>query len=220
MEVDGFESTIEEPRIVTEQFFVISDDDKHDQYFTYQVQKLIADYFSSISYNVHTMHEFCDGCSCQYKSRHCFGNLKQSLSDLGYSRLVRNFFETSHAKGPQDAAGGLIKNQTDLAVLRGTVTVQNGKDLFMFASSKLKNHKSSDNKQRLFRYTESIDRNFPMHFKPIPKIRAIHQTIVNSDGISARSLSCYTCTKCLSGNYSECELVNITGQFSELDIVP
>ena len=55
----------------------------------------------------------------------------------------------------------------------------------MFASSKLKNHKSSDNKQRLFRYTEIIDRNFPMHFKPIPKIRAIHQTIVNSDGISA-----------------------------------
>ena len=90
----------------------------------------------------------------------------------------------------------------------------------MFASSKLKNHKSSDNKQRLFRYTESIDRNFPMHFKPIPKIRAIHQTIINSDGISAMSLSCYTCTKCLSGNYSECELVNITGQFSELDIVP
>jgi hypothetical protein len=50
----------------------------------------------------------------------------------------------------------------------------------MFASSKLKNHKSSDNKQRLFRYTEIIDRNFAMHFKPIPKIRAIHQTIVNS----------------------------------------
>ena len=90
----------------------------------------------------------------------------------------------------------------------------------MFASSKLKNHKSSDNKQRLFRYTEIIDRNFPMHFKPIPKIRAIHQTIINSDGISAMSLSCYTCTKCLSVNYSECELVNITGQFSELDIVP
>ena len=43
---------------------MISDDDKHDkhdQYFTNQVQKLIADYFSSISYNVHTMHEFCDG---------------------------------------------------------------------------------------------------------------------------------------------------------------
>jgi hypothetical protein len=59
-----------------------------------------------------------------------------------------------------------------------------------------------------------------MHIKPIPKIHAIHQTIVNIDGISARSLSCYTYTKCLSGNYSECELVNITGQFSELDIVP
>jgi hypothetical protein len=59
--------------------------------------------------------------------------------------------------------------------------------------------------------------NFPMHFKPIPKIRAIHQTIINSDGISAMSLSCYTCTKCLSVNYSECELVNISCQFSEIE---
>jgi hypothetical protein len=89
-----------------------------------------------------------------------------------------------------------LKNQPDLTVLRGTVTIQNGKDLFMFASSKLKNHKSSDNKQRLFRYTEIIDRNFPMHFKPISKIRAIHQTIVNSDGISTRSLS-YLKSRCL-----------------------
>lgn len=49
-------------------FFVISDDDKHDQYFTYQVQKLIADYFSSISYNVHTTHEFTTGAVVNIKA--------------------------------------------------------------------------------------------------------------------------------------------------------
>jgi hypothetical protein len=48
------------------------------------------------------MHEFCQS---QYKSRNCVGNIVESFQDLGYSKLVRNFFESSHGRGPQDAAG-------------------------------------------------------------------------------------------------------------------
>lgn len=84
-----------------------------DQHFTHYCQKLISDYLKSISYEVKTMHEFCDGCAAQYKSRHCFGDLSDSLSEFCYQKLIRNFFETSHAKGPQDAAGGFLKNQAD-----------------------------------------------------------------------------------------------------------
>jgi hypothetical protein len=38
-----------------------------------------------------------------------------------YDLFKRNYFETSHAKskGPQDAAGGFLKNPVDLAVYRG-----------------------------------------------------------------------------------------------------
>jgi hypothetical protein len=65
------------------------------------------------------MHELCDGCACQYKGRHCFGDLASSTREFCYQRIIRIFFETSHAKGPQDTAGGLLKNQADMAIIRG-----------------------------------------------------------------------------------------------------
>lgn len=30
------------------------------------------------------MHEFTDGCSAQYKSRHSLGDLSRTVSELGY----------------------------------------------------------------------------------------------------------------------------------------
>ena len=62
------------------------------------------------------MHEFTDGCASQYKSRHCFGDLSFGKVDFGYE-IIRNYFETSHAKGVQYAAGGSIKNQADMQLL-------------------------------------------------------------------------------------------------------
>ena len=41
-------------------------------------------------------------------------------------------------KGPQDAAGGFIKRQADIAVLRGNTIIQNAKDLFSFCNNDLK----------------------------------------------------------------------------------
>ena len=45
--------------------------------------------------------------------------LSNTFQDLRYSKLVRNFFESSHGRGPQDAAGGLLKNKADMAVVVG-----------------------------------------------------------------------------------------------------
>jgi hypothetical protein len=59
-------------------------------------------------------------------------------------------FETSHAKGPQDAAGGLIKRQADIAVLRGNTIIQNAKDLFSFCNNDLKEPRSALFKRRIF----------------------------------------------------------------------
>ena len=87
------------------------------------------------------MHEFCDGCAAQHKSRHCFGEVSESVSEFGYTKIIRNFFETSHAKGPQDAAGGFFKNQADLAVVRGQYLNKNAENLFQFAQEKLQNPK-------------------------------------------------------------------------------
>lgn len=111
LDVDEESSTPDDPNIVCEHFYVISPDDKHDQHFVHHVQTFISHYLQSINYSVTTMHEFCDGCQSQYKSRNCVGNIAESFQDLGYSKLVRNFFESSHGKGPQNAAGGLLKKK-------------------------------------------------------------------------------------------------------------
>jgi hypothetical protein len=46
LEVDGVESLPDIPFMVTEHFFMISPDDKHDQFFTKKVQNLIRDYLN------------------------------------------------------------------------------------------------------------------------------------------------------------------------------
>ncbi|CAC5416205.1 unnamed protein product [Mytilus coruscus] len=132
LEYDGKDSTAEEPNIITEQFFVISPDQKHDHHYTHCVQNLVSEYLKSINCEISVMHEFTDGCSSQYKSRHCMGDVSYSCSDFGYAKILRNYFETSHARGPQDAAGGFIKKQADLAVIRGTHVIQSSSDLFDF----------------------------------------------------------------------------------------
>jgi hypothetical protein len=99
LEYDGIQSTEDDPEIITEAFHVISPDQQHDHHFVHQVQSLVNDHLKSISYQVETMHEFTDGCCCQYKSRHCFGDMCSACSEFGYKRFIRNYFETAHAKG-------------------------------------------------------------------------------------------------------------------------
>ena len=110
LEYDHVDSTEENPNIVAEHFFVVSPDPVHDNHFTYQIQKMISEYLESISYNTEVMHEFTDGCQTQYKSRHCMAYISESCSRLKCKQIVRNYFESSHGKGPQDAAGGSVKH--------------------------------------------------------------------------------------------------------------
>ncbi|XP_071122993.1 uncharacterized protein [Mytilus edulis] len=176
LEYDGIDSNENYPNIITEHFLVISPDQKHDHHFTHEVQKLIRDYLISISCDVSVMHEFTDGCSAQYKSRHCIGDISYGCSDLGYDKIVRNFFETSHARRPQDAAGGYIKKQADLSIIRGQRVIQSARNLYDFASENLcKTSEDAKCSRRIFRYIETINRNRNRYFKPVNKNRNIHQ---------------------------------------------
>lgn len=98
-DVDGEDSTPDSPKIVTEHLFVISPDLKHDHHFVHHCRTLVAKYLIEIRYPVKMMHEWTDGGSTQYKSRHCMGDTSHSVADFGYP-TIRNYFETSHAKGP------------------------------------------------------------------------------------------------------------------------
>ena len=49
-EIDGHESTDDDPSIISELFFEISPDVQHDQFYrTYTVQKMIKEYLDSVS---------------------------------------------------------------------------------------------------------------------------------------------------------------------------
>ena len=112
-DVDGVESTIEDPAIITEHIFVISPDTKHDHHSVHQVRELVAGYLKEMKYDVEVMHEWTDGCSVQYKSQHCMGDVSFSNADFDY-RTIRNYFGTSHAKGPQDGVGANLMPKTSL----------------------------------------------------------------------------------------------------------
>ena len=69
----------------------------------------MAEYLEDIKYDVEVMHEWTDGCSAQYKSRHCTGDVSFSNSDFGYRTT----------KGPQDDAGANLRHKADMAVIKG-----------------------------------------------------------------------------------------------------
>ena len=113
--MDGVESTIEDPVIITEHIFVISPDTKHDHHSVHRVRELVTCHLKEIKCNVEVMHKWTDGCSAQYKSW-----------------TIRNYFETSHAKGPQDGTGANLKHKADMEIIMRNVIIQNAEELFKF----------------------------------------------------------------------------------------
>ena len=107
-EVNGVQSSGQEPAICKEHLFVISNDVNQDHDSVLHIQKLISKHLEESNCTIKKMHEFKDGCAGQYKTRHCYGDPSCSLATLGYA-VQRNYFATSHAKGEQDEAGSHVK---------------------------------------------------------------------------------------------------------------
>jgi hypothetical protein len=64
----------------------------------------MSNYLKSIFADVQFMQEFTDGCSIQYKSQHCHAYVDTCRSELGCKVLIRNVYEASDSKNPDDAA--------------------------------------------------------------------------------------------------------------------
>jgi hypothetical protein len=69
----------------------------------------------------------CTNSATVASANNCFGNFAESVEEFGYSKIIRNFFESCHGKGPQDAAGGLLKNQADMVVIRGKAEIRSAR---------------------------------------------------------------------------------------------
>ena len=204
---------IDSQETVTEHLFVISPDLKHDHDSVHECRSVVVDYLREIEYPLTVMHEWTDGCAAQYKSCHCMGDLSFSVADFGFL-TVRNYFETSHAKGPQDGAGANLKHKVDMAVIRRQVVVQNAHDLYNYAKQKLTEPSSARYKsqsvgleRRIFFYVEQHRRNRQRRFKQIKGSRQIHSVAATGDltglKIKTRFLSCY-CDSCIDDQF-DCE---------------
>jgi hypothetical protein len=53
------------------------------------------------------------------------------------NKSVDHAYHQGHGNGPQDAAGGLLKNQEDMVVVRGKAEIRCARDLYNFAEAKL-----------------------------------------------------------------------------------
>lgn len=234
MEADGKESTAEEPVVIKEHVFVISDDPVQDFDSVHHAQSLIAKYLTEdLKVKVEKMHEFTHGCAAQYKSRHCIGDLSCCVADFGFP-IQRNYFETSHAKGEQDAAGFHVKQQASLAVIRGRADITNAKQLcdHLTANFSLPAQSSFPSrstavslKRRLFFYVpaegeEAVSRHREgRRFNTIKGIRKLHSVATSPQQLKVhvRQRSCY-CGECLYENYPDCKNKEYVDDFREVKL--
>ena len=127
--IDGKTSTENDPQIIKEHLFVISDDEVQDYHSVHKAQELVKGYLEDqLKIKINKLHEFTDGCAAQYKSRHCIGDLSCCLADYGFN-VQRSYFETSHAKVEQDAAGANVKQKVSQAVLRKAAVIRSAKNM-------------------------------------------------------------------------------------------
>lgn len=155
------------------------------------------------------------------------------MADFGY-KIQRNFFETSHAKGEQDAAGSHVNQKVTQAVLRRTAAIKSAKDMHTYlsqsfalpsASSYLSRTKSVNLKQHLFFYVpatgeDSVNRNRPdRKFKEVKGIRKIHAVKCTSEQgkVFKRDRSCY-CLDCLLETGNQCSNSEWVDDWQELEI--
>ncbi|XP_048578932.1 uncharacterized protein LOC125560703 [Nematostella vectensis] len=217
---DGITSTEAEPHLIKEHLFVVSDDPTQDHDSVHKAQELIHDYLvNDVGYSIELLHEFTDGCAAQYKSRHCIGDLSCSLADFGYP-IQRSFFETSHAKGEQDAAGSHVKQKTSQAVLRRKAKINSAKDMYAYlvanftepaATSYAARRTATQLTRRVFFYVPAkgegaVSRNRDgRKFKEAKGIRKWHcvKTLPQQEKVLVRHRTCY-CVSCIVKDEDSC----------------
>ena len=179
---------------------------------------------------VDKIHEFTDGCAVQYKSKHTFGDLSCCLADFGV-QIDRHFFETSHAKGEQDAAGANIKQRATLAVLQRKATIACAKDLHDYLSEHfqqptLRSAGITLKKRVYFLNPAEGEGSIPRQrqgrtFKEVKGIRKLHsvQTTPTQGKVFTRQRSC-VCDECLLGKTDSCANSDFVDSPQETVILP
>ena len=159
LEVDGVESTEANPVIVKDLIYLISDTMPHSHRGIQHMRKLIvSEYFVKRGIPLPIfIHEWADGCGGQNKCATAFADVVESGRTTEWVRGLgipcqRNFFETSHARGEQDAMGVAVKHEASLAVMSTTDKwygkILTAKDLYEFCMERLQFAKDQGSNRR------------------------------------------------------------------------
>ena len=147
------------------------------------------------------------------------GDLSCSLADFGFP-IQRIYFETSHAKGEQDAAGSHVKQKVSQAVLRRTATITSARSMHDFLvqhfsqpapSSFSARTKSVQLKRRIFHFVPSsgegsvVRNRAGRKFTELKGIRKLHcvKTTPQQGKVFVRHRSCY-CISCIVNDEENC----------------
>ncbi len=211
------ETYLDPDSVVKEYIYGFMDDNSHSHNAVHHMRQITVDYLNRNNYNLKKIHEFNDGASNQYKSRHCMGDVGQSFRDF-LIETIRNYYETSHGRGEQDSAGGQVKMKARLAVIRREGTFKSAQDLCIFMTQRFSMPESSMSQYKLvarqFHVVEEKDLEFRRAFKPIKGNRQIHSIRPKKDSegkeLYVKSKSCY-CATCIDEQYDECPYLSFTG---------
>lgn len=153
------------------------------------------------------------------KSRNCIDDLSCSLTDFSFP-IHRNYFETTHAMGEQDAAGSHLKQKVSQAVLRRTATITSARSMQNFLvkhffqpapSSFSARTKSVQLKCRMFHFVPSsgegsvVRNRAGRKFTELKGIRKLHcvKTTPQQGKVFVQQCSCY-CISCIVNDEEKC----------------
>ncbi|CAH3152929.1 unnamed protein product, partial [Pocillopora meandrina] len=110
IDIDGKASTEQDPVLIKEHIFALSEDNTQDYHFVHHTQGLILTYLrNEVKVKVDKVHEFTDGCAGQYKSKHTFG-------DLSYVAVTRQNQDSVNVSKTVNALTDLVEEGSTVAI--------------------------------------------------------------------------------------------------------
>ena len=121
----------------------ISSDKKHDNE---QIRKFKQRFFEKIREKVHpdikNWARFSDGCSTQFKSQHCVGDLFNNIGLLQLTQAFFHYFESHEGKNSNDTTGSANKCHFCCTKLKNpNITARTANDLVNAIKSEIKGKK-------------------------------------------------------------------------------
>jgi hypothetical protein len=187
--------------IAQEALVIISEDLVHDYHAVHHFMQLAVEYLKDHRglQLKHTV-QFTDGCSAQYKSKGPFADITFARDDHDMG-IERNFFGSSHGKGPSDGVSGVVKTKVRNAVKSGEVVVNTAAEMFHYCQEKLPLD-SCDRQRRSFLFVKlgdvTRDRDDRVVKSALQGTRSLHAVRSVEPGvIDTRTLGCF-CPGCLT----------------------